>query len=140
MDTEPSTSTTTCVQCNVCAKKFSCTKLLNRHMKRMHNIVECKTPTSYIICPLCENRNGLKTHTVLLKHLKEKHSIELELVTLQFSGIQDYEAWKMKEDINSNYAVQRTTKNTNHKEINYICNRSNYKGTHNSYLFNINIF
>ncbi|KAG5882877.1 hypothetical protein JTB14_026167 [Gonioctena quinquepunctata] len=117
------------VMCSMCSKTFASIKLLNRHKKRIHQIDTVSAPRqSRIICPLCEERHELKTHEVLRKHLEVKHAVNIELLTLQFSSIPAYESWKKEENIDTSYAIQRTNLKNDHKEVNYICNRSDYKG------------
>lgn len=88
MDTEDSQApSTSFVICELCSKQFGCVKLLNRHKKRIHKIVPQDTRKSWIICPICEVKDELKSHEVLLKHLRETHEINVELQTLQFPSM-----------------------------------------------------
>lgn len=114
--------------CPLCSKSFASTKLKNRHIKRVHQTVVENCRKSHIICPLCEERNEVKTQENLRKHLEEKHEVSIENLSLQFSSSQEYEMWKNIKKIETNYAKNRGLNNNGHKEIHYECNRSDIKG------------
>jgi hypothetical protein len=114
--------------CPLCSKIFASTKLKNRHIKRVHQTVVENCRKSHIICPLCEERNEVKTQENLKKHLEEKHEVSIENLSLQFSSSQKYEMWKNIKKIETNYAKNRGLNNNGHKEIHYECNRSDIKG------------
>jgi hypothetical protein len=81
--------------CHLCSKSFaSNSNLKNRHFKRVHQTVVENCRKSHIICPLCEERNEVKTQENLRKHLEEKHEVSIENLSLQFSSSQEYEMWK----------------------------------------------
>lgn len=115
--------------CSYCSKIFSSCKLKNRHIKRVHGIVVENLRKSYVICPLCEERNELKTYKNLREHLEKNHQVSIEQLTLQFCSTQDYDVWKNTQGIETNYVVHKTCQFKGYKEVNFECNRSNNKGT-----------
>lgn len=42
--------------------------------------------------------------------------------------MQEYELWKQEEKIETSYTVQRTNQRNDHKEVGFMCNRSDSKG------------
>jgi hypothetical protein len=113
--------------CPLCSKSFASTKLKNRHIKRVHQTVMENCRKSHIICPLCEERNEVKTQENLRKHLEEKHEVSIENLSLQFSSSQQYEMWKNIKEIETNYAKNRGLNNNGHKEIHYECKEATLK-------------
>lgn len=102
--------------CTFCGKTFTVVKLLNRHMKKVHNIIaSSSTESGHIICPLCEQRSYFRTYEDLGNHLKENHNVSIEVSDLMFSSKQEFEEWRDLEEVESTYALQRTKQRTEYK-------------------------
>ncbi|XP_072376761.1 uncharacterized protein [Diabrotica undecimpunctata] len=114
--------------CHLCSKIFKNVELRNRHIKTIHKIDVSKKKINHIICPLCEQETNLKNHENLRKHLKENHQVSIELITFEFSSLQEYETWKDMQKFETSYVKQRAVHKNEYKVLYYACNRSNLNG------------
>ncbi|XP_072403347.1 uncharacterized protein [Diabrotica undecimpunctata] len=83
---------------------------------------------NHIICPLCEQETNFKSHENLRKHLKGNHQVSIELITFEFSSLQEYETWKDMQKFETSYTMNRIVNRNEQKTLYYECNRSNIKG------------
>ncbi|XP_072402420.1 uncharacterized protein [Diabrotica undecimpunctata] len=127
----PSTSTSCEINsgaCHLCSKIFKNVELRNRHIKGIHNIDMSIKKINHIICPLCEQETNFKSHENLRKHLKGNHQVSIELITFEFSSLQEYETWKDMQKFETSYTMNRIVNRNEQKTLYYECNRSNIKG------------
>ncbi|XP_072386924.1 uncharacterized protein [Diabrotica undecimpunctata] len=127
----PSTSTSCEINsgaCHLCSKIFKNVELRNRHIKGIHNIDMSIKKINHIICPLCEQETNFKSHENLRKHLKGNHQVSIELITFEFSSLQEYETWKDMQKFETSYTLNRIVNRNEQKTLYYECNRSNTKG------------
>ncbi|CAG9830048.1 unnamed protein product [Diabrotica balteata] len=132
----PSTSTSCEINsgaCHLCSKILKNVELRNRHIKRIHNIDMSIKKINHMICPLCEQETNFKSHENLRKHLKENHQVSIELLTFEFSSLQEYETWKDMQKFETSYRINRVVHKNKQKTIYYDCNRSNITGYKSNY-------
>ncbi|XP_069582362.1 uncharacterized protein [Ranitomeya imitator] len=80
--------------CAVCAKTFTQKCSLNVHMRNVHDMeVGLGGP---LACPLCDSR--VQFYEDLAGHMEEKHGMPMEKEELAFACMEDFKAWKKKEE------------------------------------------
>lgn len=85
--------------CTVCLKIFSSKNSLMVHSRYHerdgdHNYPKKSQNRSRLLCPYESCVKMLFNHAALRNHLKEEHSVTIELENLEFTSMESFEAWK----------------------------------------------
>ncbi|XP_065219618.1 uncharacterized protein LOC135845080 [Planococcus citri] len=114
------------VTCFHCEANFTRKCNLVRHIKNVHLSQKVYKNVRRIICSLCQD--SFMNFSLFHSHLVSKHELEIKQECLTFNSLNEFQAWKLKEEKQS---ISRFVKLTRHGNLRngaivayYYCHRS----------------
>lgn len=118
--------------CEACQREFSSVSNKNRHQRKFHGEGSTKVDRiKHIRCPICtteDNEEQFSLYNKLDEHLSNFHGILIKGIHFTFRNVEEFEAWRLKENRDVDYVcVRRYNIPNGDTAVNYLCNRSHYR-------------
>ncbi|XP_018897244.2 uncharacterized protein [Bemisia tabaci] len=109
-------------KCSMCTQTFQKMKALKNHLHVEHNAADKQDHKK--TCPICQYHPLGNTVFEMVKHFHTSHGIDVEVVKFRFKSVQEFFAWKLKEEAETCSKFSGRRKFSLRDCITFKCNRS----------------